>query len=152
MIFPLFFFRTDIGQGEWKGDGLTPLHVANWENREEIAVFLINTERDRVRHEREGRCRQGGGARGKLPSYNMKNSFGRRPMFFTSSVRIMEEFITLHDLEVTVGNGMPLLWQCALKGTVSKSVATDGRLATQYSLRYEGTLPLEIGETTMGVV
>ena len=118
-------------------------------NREEIALFLISKERERVRQEREeGRGSQGGaaGGRGSLPSYNMLDSHGWRPVFYTSSARIVEEFLTLHDLEVTAGDGEPLLWFCAGRGWVSERVATDAKLAGQYSQRWKGTLPLEAGE------
>ena len=150
MISPLFSFRTII-----YGVGDTPLHVACWKNREEIAIFLISKERERVRQEREeGRGRQGGagGGRGTLPSYNMKSSFGTRPVFYTDSARIVEELLTFEDLEVTNGNGKPLLWRCAEWGIVTEIVARDVKLASQYSQRYDGTLPLEKGERALGVV
>ena len=116
-------------------------------NREKIALFLIRTERERVRQEREeGGGRQGEGGRGTLPSYNMKSRGGWRPVFRTSSARIVEEFLTLDDLEVTDGDGKPLLWMCAVNGWVSERVATDGKLASQYSQMYHATLPLEKGE------
>ena len=128
--------------------GSTPLHVACKKNKEEIALFLINTERDRVRQGREGRCWQGGagGGRGRVPSYNMENSRGWRPVFTTSSVRIVEEFLSLDDLDVADRDGRPLLWHCAERGCVSERVATDVKLAGQFSQRWNGTLPLEKGE------
>ena len=76
----------------------------------------------------------------------MERQYGTRPVFMTSSARIVEEFLTFADLEVTAGNGRPHLWNCASDGCVSKKVATDGRLLGQYGQRWNGTLPLERGE------
>ena len=136
------------------------------ENKEEIALFLIQLERERVRQEREeGRGRQGGagGGREALPSYNMtEKRYGNRPVFMSSSpdfwrkkptnnslsssARIVEELLTLDDLEVTDGDGTPLLWICAFWEWLNVRAATDARLAGQYSQRWQGTLPLERGE------
>ena len=124
--------------------------MAIYARKEELALFLINKERERV-----GRDRQGGrrvGARGKIPSYNMEDWNGRRPAFNTSSTRIVEEFLTLDDLEVTDGDGKPLLWWCAARGLVSDRVATDVRLKSQYKQRWYGTLPLEKGERSLVVL
>ena len=112
--------------------------MACYRKRDEIAVFLINAERNRVREEEGGR--QG------AASYNMESSLGHRPWFWTSSARIMEEMITLDDLEVTAESGCPLLWYCARYGLVSGRVATDAKLAEQYLTRWHATLPLEIGK------
>ena len=123
--------------------------MACWKNREEIAVFLIKREREWARQEREeGRGRQGGagGGREGLPSYNMEDSRGRRPVQLTRSARIVEELLTFVDLEVTDGNGRPLLWRCARWGWVTEIVARDVKLASQYGQRWNGTLPLEKGE------
>ena len=141
MISDLFSFRTYI---TW--DGLTPLRVACDEDKEEIALFLINTERDRVRDE-------GGmhGAGESHPSYNMGDISGGCPVFRTSSARIREELLTLDDLKLTNGSGKMLLWGCAYEGWVSEKVATHVKLVGQYTQRWQGTLPLEIGENPWGL-
>ena len=136
MNFISFSFRTNI---TW--DGLTPLRVACNEDKEEIALFLIHTERDRVKDEKG---RQGAG--GSHPSYNMGDISGGSPVFMTSSARIREELLTLDDVELTNGSGKTLLWGCAYEGWVSERVATDVKLSGQYGQRWKGTLPLEIGD------
>ena len=140
-----FFFRTNIDP---LGYLFTPLHVAcEWE-REEIALFLIKTERDIIRKEGDKRHgRQGGAGEHSLPTYNMQTSYGVTPVFMrTESARIVEELLTFDDLKVMRGDEMPLLWRCARNGCVSETVATDVKLAGQYMKTYNGTLPLEIGE------
>ena len=112
------------------------------EDKEEIALFLINTERDKFKD--EGGGRQGAGV--SQPSYNMRDISGGSPAFMTSSARIREELLTLDDLELTNWSGKTLLWKCAYEGWVSERVATDVKLSGQYGQRWKGTLPLEIGD------
>ena len=66
--------------------------------RYEIALFLINIERDRVQKEKEEerKGRQVAAGRGSLPCYNMKNRGGRRPVFFTSYATILRARLHIH--------------------------------------------------------
>ena len=98
----------------------------------------MEEERKRIQTDRER------GRRGGTPSYNMKDKWGDQPVFVTSSSRIVERLLQLADLEVTSGKGEPLLWRCALNGCVSETVAE--RLKEQSGQRWQGILPLEIGE------
>ena len=98
----------------------------------------MEEEKKRIQSDREQ------GRRGGTPSYNMRDQWGRQPVFMTSSSRIVEMMLQFADLEVTSGKGEPLLWRCALKGWVSETVAE--RLKGQIGLRWQGKLPLEIGE------
>ena len=114
----LFSFRTDISGHRY---GWTPLHRACITNREEIALFLINEEKERVsaaegqrqlrqrQHAQPGRAGRRGGWREGTPSYNMKSSSGRSPVFWTSSEKIVEEMVKLPDLELANGKGRQLL-------------------------------------------
>ena len=84
------------------------------------------------------------GSSGKIPSYNIKSSAEKSPVFYASSTKIVEMMLDhLDDLEVTGEYGMPLLWKCADWGGVSKRVAQDNRLIGQYGQRWDGSLPLE---------
>ena len=128
-------------------DGSTPLNVACWKKRDEIALFLIHTERDRVREEGGRWWYCGGAGRHRQRSYNMEDSYGKRPAFWTKSTRVIEELLTLDDFEVTDGDGGPLLWRCARDGLVSERVAIDARLAGHYLQSWKGILPLEAGDS-----
>ena len=112
----LFSFRTDISGGGW-----TPLHYACSNNREEIALFLINEEKERVsaaegqqqlqqqQHAQPGRAGRRGGWREGTPSYNMRDYRELSPVFLTTSEKIVEEMVKLPDLELADGNGRQLL-------------------------------------------
>ena len=121
------------------GWGWTPLHWACKDNRDDIAIFLIKEERERV-------STTGEGQRQDNPSYNMRDYNGCSPVFKTSSERIVEEMIKMDDLQVTDKDGMPLLWHCAKYGCVSEGVASDPKLVEQYGQRWWGRLPLEEGK------
>ena len=143
-LISLFSFRTDItASWEW-----TPLHYACERNKDEIALCLIKEERERVISTQEdaqpGRKRRRG--QQDTPSYNMRDINGYSPVFWTSSLTILEEMLKLDDLYVTDGIGRPLLWHCAERGYVSERVASDQKLAGQYGQRWRGSLPLEEGE------
>ena len=145
----LLSFRADISRsGE---EGWTPLHEACRYDRIEIAFFLIEEERKRVctaqvqeqdglpgRDQRRGQH--------DTPSYNMTDKVGLSPVFSTESVNIVEAMLELHDLQVTKGDGEPLLWHCASTQCISERVASDLRLVRQYGQRWQGRLPLEEGE------
>ena len=123
---------------------MTPLHYACVYNRDEIALFLIREEQERVTRERqEGqdgqpRRRGEGQQQHDTSSYNMRNEYVLSPVFYTSSSAIVEEMLKFDDLQVTTENGKQLLWQCARWGCVSKRVASDPKLAGQYGQRWEG--------------
>ena len=115
--------------------GQTPLHLACKYKRGEMVPFLIDEEKERVKS----------GAGG-TPSYNMKDSNGETPVFVAvewNPTRLVELHLELDDLEVTCGNGMPLLWYCARWGRVSEKVARDVKLRGQIGQRWKGQLPLE---------
>ena len=118
------------------GWGWTPLHWACKDNRDDIAIFLISEERDRV-------CNTDDPI---YPTYNMRDYNGCTPVFKTSSERIVEELLKLDDLQLTDKDGMPLLWHCAKYGCVSEGVASDPKLVEQYGQRWWGRLSLEEGE------
>ena len=79
------------------------------------------------------------------------DSHGWRPWFqaingWSISSRIIEKLLSLDDLEITDKYGKTLLWECSENGAVTERVATDIKLAGQYGISWQGTLPLEIGE------
>ena len=120
-------------------------------DKDKIALFLIKEEREWVSRTTEvkedvepGKERRGG--QQDTPSYNTWDRWGRSPIFFTRSRKIVEEMLTLDDLVVTTRGGKPLLWHCASKGFVSERVANDQKLVEQYGQRSKGRLPLEQGE------
>ena len=107
---PLFSFRTDIN-----GSGWTPLHRACDWNRDEIALFLIRKESERVAKERqEGQGgqpgRSGGGQQQDTPSYNIRSRDGDTAVFWTESPKIVEEMVkSFPDLELEDEDGRQLL-------------------------------------------
>ena len=114
-ISSLFSIRSDISGygGKW-----TPLHMACYYDKDEIALFLINEEKRRVsaegeqqRHAQPGRNggRSGGDQQQQTPSYNMQYVDGRTPVFWTESEKIVEEMLKLHDLELVSKDGRQLL-------------------------------------------
>ena len=81
-------------------------------NRDEIALFLIREEQERVTKERqEGQDGQPGRRQQQdTPSYNMRSRDGRSPVFCTSSSKIVEEMVkSFPDLELEDGEGRQLL-------------------------------------------
>ena len=130
------------------GDDSTPLHWACEKGKDDIALFLIEEERERAREtktepEREEESQPS-------PSYNMRAINGLNPVFRTSSERIVQEMLHFEDLQVTTEDGLPLLWHCAYLGCVTETIALDVKLKSQHGQRWEGTLPLEIGERDGG--
>ena len=115
------------------------------EDREDIAVFLIEEEKKRNKAEKEGGARVSLAA--ETPSYNMPDEDGLSPAFHTFSSRIMEMLLDFEDLEVVKErDGQPLLWVCAERGIVADKVAKDERLRGQLGLMHNGILSLEKGE------
>ena len=106
--------------------------------------FLLEEEKKMIQINKEQ------GRPGGTPSYNMKSRQGNQPVFETTSLRITEMMLHFNDLEVTSEEGRPLLWECAWRGLINKTVAE--RLRGQIGQRWKGvfdsreTLPLEIGE------
>ena len=139
-----FSFRSYIG-GE--GQELTPLHYAcSVEDREEIALFLIEEEKKRNKDEQDKGTRRGSSA-AETPSYNMQDEDGLTPAFHTFSSRIMEMLFDFDDLQVIKErDGQPLLWVCAERGIVTVKVAKDERLRRQLGQIHDGTLSLKKGE------
>ena len=141
----LLSFRADISKsGE---EGWTPLHEACRYNVDNVAIFLIKAEQQWVRKEQDvqpGRVHRQG--QQGTPSYNMRDRNGLSPVFWTTSVRIVEGMLEFNDLQLTKRDGEPLLWYCATNLCVSERVATDHRLIRQYGQRWKGRLPLEEGE------
>ena len=131
--------------------GVTPLHVAcSWRNVE-VVKFLLEEEEKTKKEQVGGRT---------IPSYNVEDSEGHTPLFYTRSSTIVELLLKYDDLEVSllnhpalsryfssfstsVSNHLTLLWHCANKGIVTETIASDERLRDQYGLRYEDKLPLE---------
>ena len=90
--------------------------MACYLNRDEIALFLIREEQERVTKERQevqdgqpGRRGEEGQQQDETPSYNMRDIFGRSPVFKTESSKIVEEMLKLPDLELEDGKGRQLL-------------------------------------------
>ena len=124
----------------------TALHYAcSVEDREKIAMFLIEEEKKRKKDEHEGceRCTLAS----ETPSYNMEDEDGLSPAYHTFSSRIMEMLLDFYDLKVIKErDGQPLLWLCAERGIVTEKVANDVRLEKQLMLTFDGSLSLEKGE------
>ena len=122
----------------------TPLHYACYNNQEKIVEFLIEKEKSRMKTQIPGGYGATNEECDQTPSYNMRSSADRTPIFYTLSTKIVEMVLShFDDLEVTGEYGMPLLWKCADWGGVSTRVAQDYRLLGQYGQRWEGSLPLE---------
>ena len=99
---------------------MTPLHYACRHNRDEIALFLIREEQERVTKERQEeqdgqpgkkkKKRKGKGQQQDTPSFNMRSIGGRSPVFMTESSKIVEEMVkSFPDLELEDGRGNQLL-------------------------------------------
>ena len=96
------------------GKGWTPLHMACQFNKDDIALFLIREEQERVTKERQEGQDGKTGRRGEVqqqdtPSYNMEDKWGFSPVFLTVSSKIVEEMLKLDDLELKDGKGNQLL-------------------------------------------
>ena len=117
----------------------------------EIAEFILEKERLRLKLEERIPPEDEIPSKDNIPSYNMKDFVGWSPVFRTSSARILGALLNFADLEVSVPpgvpSGIPPLWMCARNGCVTERVAKDSRLREQYGIRFNGTLPLEEGET-----
>ena len=68
-------------------------------------------------------------------------------MTSTRSHDVIEEMLQLDDLEKTVNGNYPLLWHCTL-WTKHLSPAIMERLIDQTHVRFDGTLPIDIGENS----
>ena len=69
-------------------------------------------------------------------------------MHSTRSPVVIEELLKLDDLNKTVNHNYPLLWHCArmwvrLNPTIMKY------LIDQIHVRYDGTLPIDIGKKVL---
>ena len=90
------------------------------------------------------------------PAYNRRTTIGWSPIFYTSSVTIVEAMLHVRqslrekslqkfeDLKVVTRHGVPLLWECAGRGIMSITIFHN--LIDQVSMRVKGILPLENGE------
>ena len=114
------------------------MHYACGKNIQDMVEFLIEEEKKRIQTDRDQ------GKEGGTPSYNMMDIRGWQPVFWTTSSRIVEMLLRFGDLEVTSGDGEPLLWRCAWKGSASEMVAE--RLRGQIGQRWKDTLPFDRGE------
>ena len=94
---------------------------------------------------------QAGGAAGNTDVeklYNIRDSrFGYTPVFIARTGPIVELFLRFEDLHITATSGDPLLYACAVYGTVTEKVLQDERLRGQLGMKAAfGELPLQRGE------
>ena len=139
-------------------DERTPLHLACNYNQFEIVGFLASEDYNKKLREGREAKRKGACLKScdddESPSYNIENAEGRTPLSY-SRPGMLELLLQLEGLEgeniphlgieVVDGRGRPLLWECAVKGLVSETIARDKKLRGQFGMRWAGTLPLEEG-------
>ena len=120
--------------------GNTAMHKAcqGGDDKAELVEFLIEEEKRRGITEKESPLDEV-----EIPSYKIKDKYGRCPAFLTFSSSVVELLLQFQDLAIIDGHGKSLLWHCAERGMVTKRILNDVRIKTQMGQRHLSTLPIE---------
>ena len=128
------------------------MHASCFYNQVEITRFMLETDLNNIT------VLQYYVTPLQSPAYNRRTSIGWSPVFYTSSIKVIEVFLQTRlrlleesllkvaDLEVVTQSGVPLLWECAGRGIISETIVQN--LADQLCSRQKGILPLENGKIT----
>ena len=139
-------FPGDCTRSSLDPSGKTPLLLACYNDKTEIAQFLLEEEKRRkgapTPVEQHAQV-------GEIPSYNMATTLGERPAFVgrKKSASLVESFLEFDDLHVAndADDGETILWHCANRGIVSDKIVQDERVRAQIGSRVHGKLPIEEG-------
>ena len=124
--------------------GKTPLLLACYNDKMEIAQFLLEEEK---RLQRVPTCKRSVHF-GEIPSYNIASTLGEMPAFvgYKKPASLVELFLEFEDLHVTNDAHETILWMCANRGIVTDKIIQDERVKAQIAQRFHGKLPIEEGE------